>query len=89
MMNKTEKNKEIKKQVAMVIAARGLSGQLEMYGCENTFQRRPHYWRDGGVCYFKVFMWDLNKLEGDALSSEIDSRITEAQKYFGLQEVKK
>jgi hypothetical protein len=87
-MNKTEKNKEIKKQVAMEIAARGLSGQLEMYGCENTFQRRPRYWRDGKVCFFKVLMWDINELEGEALTSEIDSRVTAAQKYFGLREVK-
>ncbi len=83
-MNKTEKNKMILQLVKNEIARRNLTGKLEMYGCTNTFQRRPRFWKSNGCCYFKVLMWDLNSLDDDTLEIEIGKRVDSAVAYFRL-----
>lgn len=81
---KKEINEIIKKTFAEEIAAKGLAGKLEVYACENTFQRRPKYWKKDTCCYFKVFLWELNILDEHEQRIEINNRIMQAINYFGL-----
>lgn len=83
-MSKKEYNKIIIEMIREKIAERRLTDVLDVYPIENTFQRRQKYWTDGNVHLFKVHMWDLNCLSGDELYNEIELRINEAIKYFGL-----
>ena len=85
IMSKKEKNNTIIKLTRNKITRLGLKGKLDIYPVENTFTRRPRYWRDSdGVALFKVHMWDLNELSGKTLADAIDARIDAARVHFGI-----
>lgn len=86
-MTKNEINKRIVTEIREEIARKGLTGKLDVYPVENTFTRRPRFWNDGNVNLFKVHMWNLNLLEGEDLSNEIEARVIQATKYFGLNNI--
>lgn len=85
-MSKAEINAEIIAEFAQVIAAIGLKGRLELDPIPNTFKRRQHFYKGkDGVCYFTAFMWDINKLDKVGRTAEINRRVNEAVRYFGLK----
>lgn len=83
-MTKTEINNRIVAEARIKIAEAGLEQRLDIYPVTNTFTRRPRYWNDGNISYFKVHMWDLNKLSVEDISKELDSRISAARAHFGM-----
>lgn len=85
-MSKTEKNKEIVKMVEKRIKDLGYEGKLEFDPIFNTFKRRNHYTKKpDGTGVFTAFMWQMNTLSDDELVADIDARIDEAARYFGLK----
>lgn len=85
-MSKTEKNKEIVKLVEKRIKERGYGGKLEMDPIPNAFKHRNHFTKkDDGTGVFTAFMWQMNTLSDDELVADIDERINEAAKHFGLK----
>lgn len=85
-MSKTEKNKEIVKMVEKRIKERGYEGKLKMDPIPNTFKRRNHFTKKAdGTGVFTAFMWQMNSLTDDELLVDIDDRIDEAAKHFGLK----
>ena len=83
-MTKTEVNNRIVAEARIKIAEAGLEQGLDIYPVTNTFTRRPRYWNDGNISYFKVQMWDLNKLSEEDISKELDLRISAARAHFGM-----
>lgn len=85
-MSKTEKNEQIVKMVEKRIEDLGYKGKLEFDPIPNTFKRRNHFTKKvDGTGVFTAFMWQLNSLPAAELTMEIDARINEAAKYFGLK----
>lgn len=83
-MTKTEINNQIITIFNQKLNNLGLADKLYIYPITNTFTKRPHYWQKDGKCFFKVHMWDLNKLIDDELEKEIDNRIILARKHFNI-----
>lgn len=83
-MSKKEKNKKIIVEVRNRLAKAGISDRLEVFPVENTFTKRPRYWNNGETNLFKIHMWDLNSLDDEDCSAEIDQRISAARKYFKM-----
>lgn len=85
-MSLTERNRFIEAKVDEYIFSLGLSGKLAMESIPNTFKRRPRFYVDSeGICRFSVFLWQLNKLEDDELTDEIQRRVDTARQHFGLR----
>lgn len=85
-MSKTEKNKKIVKIVEKRIIDLGYKGKLEFDPIPNTFKRRNHFTKKAdGTGVFTAFMWQMNTLSEDELAADIDERIDEAVKHFGLK----
>lgn len=85
-MSKTEKNEKIVKMVEKRIIDLGYKGKLEFNPIPNTFKCRNHFAiKDDGTGVFTAFMWQMNTLSEDELSADIDERIDEAAKHFGLK----
>ena len=85
-MSKTEKNKKIVKMVEKRIIDLGYKGKLEFDPIPNTFKHRNHFTKKAdGTGVFTAFMWQMNTLSEDELVADIDERIDEAAKHFGLK----
>lgn len=85
-MSKTEKNEEIVKMVEKRIKELGYKEKLEFDPIPNTFKRRNHFTkRADGTGVFTAFMWQMNSLPDDELAADIDDRIDEAARHFGLK----
>ena len=84
-MTLTERNLQIEQYFKERIAATGFDGILEFDPIPNTAKQRPSFYRKAdGICVFTGFMWQLNKLDDNALFAAIDARIQGAVRYFGL-----
>ena len=83
-MTKTAINNCIVAEARAKIAMVGLAQELDIYPVSNTCTMRPRYWTAGNIHYFKVHMWDLNKLSKRAISQELDARISAARAHFGI-----
>lgn len=81
---KKQLNKIIVAEARNKISKIGLSVKLDIYPVETTFTRRPRYWTDGSMNFFKVHLWDLNSLDADAWSEGLDVRIDAARRHFGV-----
>lgn len=85
LMRKLEKNKIITTEIRKRIKLLGLLGKIDVFPVENVCTRRPRFWlTSDGTGIFKILMWDLNDLDDNSLSKEIDNRIAEARRYFGI-----
>ncbi len=85
-MSKTEKNKEIVKMVDKRIKELGYKGKLEFDPIPNTFKRRNHFTtKADGTGVFTAFLWQMNTLSDEELAKNIDDRIGEAARHFGLK----
>ena len=64
----------------------GYKGKLEFDPIPNTFKHRNHFTKKAdGTGVFTAFMWQMNTLSEDELVADIDERIDEAAKHFGLK----
>lgn len=85
-MSMKEQNQKIERQVKNRIKQLGYEGKLEMDPLPNGFKRRNHFTKKSdGTGVFTAFMWQMNKLSKSELAKDIDSRINEAIKHFGLE----
>ena len=85
-MRLSEVNEEIIAEFARVIATNRFEGRLALDPIPNTLKRRQHYYKGkDGVCYFTAYLWDLNKLDKSGRTAEINRRVNEAARYFGLK----
>lgn len=83
-MSKKEKNKKIITEIRIRLEKAGISDRLDVFPVENTLTKRPRYWNNGEKNLFKIHMWDLNSLDADDCSVQIDERISVARKYFRI-----
>jgi hypothetical protein len=83
-MKKSEINAAIISEARVKIEALGLQGKLDIFPVSNTCTYRPRFWKEGGTALFKVLMWTINGLTWEEMSTELDSRISEARQYFGI-----
>lgn len=84
-MKLTERNLQIEQYFQERIATIGLDGILEFDPIPNTAKQRPTFYRKAdGTCVFTGFMWQLNKLDDEALAAAIDARIQGAVRHFEL-----
>lgn len=85
-MSMAEQNEKIVKQVEQRIAQLGYQGKLEMDPIPNAFKRRNHFTqKQDGTGVFTAFLWQMNKLSESELAADIDARIDEAVRHFGLK----
>lgn len=85
-MSKAEKNNAIVKMVEKRIEELGYGGKLELDPIPNTFKRRNHFTtKVDGTGVFTAFLWQMNTLADDELVADIDERINEAARHFGLK----
>lgn len=84
-MTLTERNWQIEQYFKERITALGLDGVIEFDPIPNTAKQRPSFYRKAdGTCVFTAFMWQLNKLDDEALAAAVDDRIQGAVRHFGL-----
>jgi hypothetical protein len=83
-MSKKERNKKIISMTRKKLGAAGILDKMDIFPVENICTRRPRYWNDGEKNLFKVHMWDINAMSEQECEKEIDNRIMEARKHFGI-----